>query len=49
MPFKIAPLLIIGHRHTLEQHKVMGDTDEKILQVIGYENYIIIKGENNVK
>ena len=49
MPFKIEPLLIIGHRHTLEQHKIMGETDEKILQTIGYKNYIIIKGENNVK
>tara|TARA_R110002020_G_scaffold265040_3_gene479834 strand:+ start:1252 stop:1644 length:393 start_codon:yes stop_codon:yes gene_type:complete len=49
MPFDINPLLIIGHRHTLEQHKVMGETDEKILQTIGYKNYIIVKGENNVK
>lgn len=49
MPFEIKPLLIIGHRHTLEQHKVMGETDEKILQTIGYQNYIIVKGENNVK
>ena len=49
MPFEVKPLLIIGHRHTLEQHKVMGETDEKILQTIGYQNYIIVKGENNVK
>lgn len=49
MPFKVQPLLIIGHRHTLEQHKVMGKTDEKILNIIGYKNYFIIKGENNAK
>lgn len=49
MPFNITPLLVIGHRHTLEQHKVMGETDEKILQTIGYTNYIIIRGDNNVK
>ena len=49
MPFKVEPLLIIGHRHTLEQHKIMGETDEQLLQLIGYTNYIIIKGENNVK
>ena len=49
MPFEIKPLLVIGHRHTLEQHKVMGETDEKILKAIGYTNYIIIKGENNIK
>jgi len=49
IPFKVQPLLIIGHRHTLEQHKVMGETDEKILNIIGYKNYFIIKGENNAK
>ena len=49
MPFKVQPLLIIGHRHTLEQHTVMGETDEKILNIIGYKNYFIIKGENNAK
>lgn len=49
IPFNINPLLIIGHRHTLEQHKVMGETDEKILQTIGYKNYIIVRGDNNVK
>ena len=49
IPFNITPLLVIGHRHTLEQHKVMGETDEKLLQTIGYTNYIIIRGDNNVK
>ena len=49
IPFNITPLLVIGHRHTLEQHKVMGETDEKILQTIGYTNYIIVRGDNNVK
>ena len=49
MPFEVEPLLVIGHRHTLEQHKVMGKSDEKILKDRGYKNYIIIKGENNVK
>tara|TARA_Y100000361_G_C10987002_1_gene252082 strand:+ start:178 stop:573 length:396 start_codon:yes stop_codon:yes gene_type:complete len=48
MPFEIFPLLVIGHRHTLEQHKIMGEVDEKLLQLIGYKNYIIVKGENNV-
>ena len=49
MPFGIYPLLVIGHRHTLPQHKIMGETDEQILKLIGYENYIIVKGENNAK
>lgn len=49
IPHGIEPLLVIGHRHTLPQHKIMGETDEQILKLIGYKNYIIIKGENNVK
>jgi len=49
IPFDINPLLVIGHRHTLTQHKVMGEVDEAMLKLIGYTNYIIIRGENNVK
>ena len=49
IPHDIKPLLVIGHRHTLPQHKVMGETDEDILKLIGYDNYIIVKGSNNVK
>ena len=49
MPFGIEPLLIIGHRHTLSQHKIMGEIDEDMMKLIGYRNYIIVTGENNVK
>jgi len=49
IPHNIKPLLIIGHRHTLPQHKVMGDVDEKLLKLIGYSNYIIASGDNNVE
>ena len=49
IPHGIYPFLVIGHRHTLPQHKVMGEVDEDILKLIGYENYIIIRGYNNVK
>ena len=49
IPHKITPLLVIGHRHTLPQHKIMGEVDEELLQVIGYSRYIIVKGSNNVK
>jgi len=48
-PFKIFPLLIIGHRHTLWQHKTMGEIDENLLKLIKYPNYIIIKNKNNVE
>jgi len=49
IPFNIHPLLVIGHRHTLPQHKIMGETDRHILETIGYNNYILVEGENNVK
>lgn len=48
IPYNICPLLVIGHRHTLPQHKVMGETDAQILDLIGYKNYIIVSGDNNV-
>ena len=49
IPHNIKPLIIVGHRHTLPQHKVMGDIDEKLLELIDYSPYIIVKGSNNVK
>ena len=45
MPFGIEPFLIIGHRHTLSQHKIMGEIDEDLMKLIGYKNYRIISGE----
>jgi phosphonopyruvate decarboxylase len=49
MPFGLNPLLVIGHRHTLPQHKIMGEADKDLLGLIGYKNYFIIEGNNNVK
>lgn len=43
IPCGIEPLLIIGHRHTLPQHKIMGEIDEKLLKLINYSNCILIK------
>lgn len=43
LPSNIHPFLVIGHRHTLAQHKIMGEVDDKILKLIGYENYIIVR------
>lgn len=49
IPHQITPLLIIGHRHSLPQHQVMGETDEQLLQLIGYKNYILVQGDNNAQ
>lgn len=42
IPYGIYPLLVIGHRHTLPQHKIMGEIDEKLLKLVGFEKYIIV-------
>jgi len=49
IPHEVYPLLIIGHRHSLPQHKIMGEVGEDLLKKIGYTNYIIVKGDNNVQ
>jgi len=49
LPSNVQPLLVVGHRHTLPQHKIMGEVDEKMLELIGYTNYLIFYGENNEK
>jgi len=43
IPYEIDLLLVIGHRHTLPQHKVMGETDKSILDTIGWENYVFVE------
>ena len=42
IPHDIHPFLVIGHRHTLPQHEVMGRVDKEMLDLIGYSNYIIV-------
>ena len=49
IPFGVCPLLVVGHRHTLPQHKIMGEVDEEILNLIGYTNFILVKGDNNAQ
>jgi len=51
MPAQIYPFLIIGHRHTLEQHLIMGELDEKIMALLGYpqDRYFLVHGDNNEK
>ncbi len=49
MPAKLEPFLVIGHRHSLPQHKIMGEVDDEILKIIGYKNYVIVGGDNNAE
>lgn len=47
IPYGIEPLLVVGHRHTLPQHRVMGEVDERLLELLGWSNYLIVGGDNN--
>jgi phosphonopyruvate decarboxylase len=47
IPYGIEVLLVVGHRHTLPQHKVMGEIDERLLELMGWTNYLIVSGDNN--
>ena len=47
IPHNIKPLMVVGHRHTLPQHKVMGEVDVFMLDLISYDNYYIVMGDNN--
>ena len=42
IPYGIDFLLVIGHRHTLPQHRVIGEVDESILKLIGWSNYVLV-------
>ncbi len=47
IPYGIDMLLVVGHRHTLPQHRVMGEIDEQLLQLMGWRNYVMVSGDNN--
>lgn len=47
IPYGIDILLIVGHRHTLPQHRVMGEVDAALLGLLGWDQFILVAGENN--
>jgi phosphonopyruvate decarboxylase len=47
IPYGIEMTLVVGHRHTLPQHKVMGEVDAKLLELIGWDDVVLVEGENN--
>ncbi len=49
IPYELDMLLVVGHRHTLPQHRVMGDVDERLLDLLGWGNAILVHGENSEK
>ena len=47
IPYEIDLLLVVGHRHTLPQHRVMGEVDSLLLDLIGWDNYILVGGSGS--
>jgi phosphonopyruvate decarboxylase len=47
LPYGLSPLLVVGHRHTLPQHEVMGRIDGQLLELLGYDHAIVVHGPNN--
>ena len=47
LPFKVCPMLVIGHRHSLPQHKIMGEIDGTIMKLIEYPTYIVTGTAND--
>jgi phosphonopyruvate decarboxylase len=47
IPYDIDLLLVVGHRHTLPQHAVMGAIDTRLLDLIGWDHYVLVDGPNN--
>ena len=46
-PYGLDLLLVVGHRHTLPQHRVMGEIDEELLRLLGWSSYLIVESDNN--
>jgi sulfopyruvate decarboxylase TPP-binding subunit len=46
-PYGLDVLLVVGHRHTLPQHRVMGEVDEELLRLLGWSSYLIVESDNN--
>lgn len=47
IPYGIELTLVVGHRHTLPQHRVMGEIDTDLLDLLGWDDYVLVEGENN--
>jgi phosphonopyruvate decarboxylase len=47
VPYDIDVLLVVGHRHTLPQHRLMGEIDERLLRLLGWDDCILVHGDNN--
>ena len=46
-PSQLYPVLVVGHRHSLPQHKTMGEIDSELLALLKYPHFQIVHGENN--
>lgn len=49
IPYGIRLLLVVGHRHSLPQHQVMGEIDARLLELLGWSDCVLVTGDNNEK
>jgi phosphonopyruvate decarboxylase len=47
IPYGIRLMLVVGHRHSLPQHRVMGEVDAQLLELIGWSDCMLVTGDNN--
>jgi phosphonopyruvate decarboxylase len=47
IPYGIGMTLVVGHRHTLPQHRVMGEIDDRLLELVGWDDCVLVEGANN--
>ena len=47
IPYGIRLLLVVGHRHSLPQHRVMGEIDGPLLELLGWRDCVLVTGDNN--
>ncbi len=47
IPYDLRFTLVVGHRHGLPQHRVMGAIDGQLLELVGWDDAIVVAGDNN--
>ncbi|MGH9077313.1 MAG: thiamine pyrophosphate-binding protein [Acidimicrobiales bacterium] len=47
IPYDLRPTLVVGHRHGLPQHRVMGAIDSQLIELMAWNEAILVGGDNN--
>ncbi len=47
IPYGLQFTLVVGHRHGLPQHRIMGTIDSQLLELVGWDDAVVVAGDNN--